>query len=175
MEYFAQFQWWHVPIGLLLLVVLFGKRKSRVGVSRLTADRSIQDTRFKALMTCVLLLASILCSLAMAEPGQMRLFAVEIKVGPNWDATKAPHEQAMFKQHSATLRQLREAGHITMGARYADIGLLVFVARSADAVNALMDTDPAMQAGTLRYAVHAMNVFYPGLVDPGQNDPVQED
>ena len=100
------------------------------------------------------------------EP-ELHLFAVEVRVGPNWDNAKAPGEQAFFSEHSANLKRHRDAGHIVMGARYSDIGLIIFSAASADAVKAMMDEDPSMAAGTFRYAVHAMNVFYPGLVQPG--------
>lgn len=91
-------------------------------------------------------------------------FAVEIITGPNWDPQLAPHEQAFFKDHSAHMQKLRAAGHIVMGARYSDIGLLVFHSASIDAINKLMYVDPSMQAGTFSYEVHVMNVFYPGFV-----------
>lgn len=93
-----------------------------------------------------------------------KLFAVEIKVGPKWDNSKAPNEQAFFKEHSMNLQQLRKAGHIVMGARYSDIGLIIFSAKTADEVKAFMDEDPSMSAGTFQYAVHSFNVFYPGMV-----------
>ena len=101
---------------------------------------------------------------------ELHLFAVEVKVGPNWDTAKAPGDQAYFKEHSANLKRLRDAGHIVMGARYSDIGLIIFSAASADAVRDMMDEDPSMSAGTFKYEVHAMNVFYPGLVQPGSNE-----
>ena len=100
---------------------------------------------------------------AVAEP-ELKLFAVEITVGPNWDSSKAPNEQAFFKEHSANLTHLRDAGHIVMGARYSDKGLVIFSARSAEEVRVLMEQDPSMTAGTFVYEVHAFNVFYPGLV-----------
>ncbi len=109
---------------------------------------------------------------AWAEPvdepveEKLKLYAVEIKIGTNWDATKAPHEQEFFKEHSMNLKKLRESGYITMGARYSDIGLMVFSATSAEEVTAFMEQDPAMAAGTFKFAVHPMNVFYPGLVQP---------
>lgn len=93
-----------------------------------------------------------------------KLFAVEIKVGPNWDHSKAAYEQAFFKEHSANLKTARKAGAIVMGARYSDIGLIVFSAGSKAEVTAIMDKDPSMSAGTFKYEVHPMNVFYPGLV-----------
>jgi uncharacterized protein YciI len=95
---------------------------------------------------------------------ETRLFAVEIKVGPKWDGTRPPNEQAQFREHSATLKRLRDAGHIVVGARYADKGLLVFTARSAADVRTLMDADPSMAAGTFSYEVHDFNVFYPGTL-----------
>lgn len=95
-----------------------------------------------------------------------KLFAVEIRVGPNWDTSIPPHEQEFFSEHSANLKRLREAGHIKMGARYSDVGLIIFSAESADDVRALMSQDASMTAGTFQYEVHAMNVFYPGLVQP---------
>jgi len=91
-------------------------------------------------------------------------FVVEIHVGPGWDESISPYEQAYFKEHSAHLNELRSAGHIVMGARYSDVGLLVFSARSAEEIGALMDQDPSMQAGTFSYEIYPMNVFYPGLV-----------
>ena len=93
-----------------------------------------------------------------------KLFAVEIKVGPGWDNTKAPNDQAFFKEHSANLKRLREAGHIVMGARYSDIGLLVISAETKEAVATMMQQDPSMAAQTFVFAVHEMNVFYPGHV-----------
>lgn len=91
-------------------------------------------------------------------------FAVEIVTGPNWDPNLSAYEQAFFKEHSTHLQQLRADGHIVMGTRFSDIGLLVFHSASIDAINKLMVADPSMQAGTFSYEVHAMNVFYPGFV-----------
>ena len=96
---------------------------------------------------------------AAAEP---LLFAVEIKVGPKWDASKAPQEQAYFREHSANLRRLREGQHLVVGARYSDKGLIVVAAPDASAVKAMMDQDPSFAAGTFVYEVHPMNVFYAG-------------
>jgi len=98
------------------------------------------------------------------DQSNLAWFAVEIITGPNWDPNLSPYEQAFFKEHSAHLQQLRADGHIVMGARYSDIGLLVFHSESIDAINKLMVADPSMQAGTFTYEIHAMNVFYPGFV-----------
>lgn len=98
---------------------------------------------------------------AVAADARPAYFAVQIKVGPNWDDDRAPAEQAFFKEHSANLQRLREEGHIVMGARYSDIGLIVFSAPTLEAVRAFMDADPAMMAGTFGYEVHPINIFYP--------------
>ena len=91
-----------------------------------------------------------------------QLFAVEIKVGPNWDPSKSPQEQAFFREHSANLRRMRESGVLVMGARYSDKGLVVVAVPSAAEVKAQMEQDPSFAAGTFVYEVHPFNVFYSG-------------
>ena len=94
------------------------------------------------------------------------LFAVEIKVGKTWDPAKPPQQQAYFREHSANLRRMREAGILVVGARYSDIGLVVVSAATAAEVRAQMDQDPSIAAGTFVYEVHPLNVFYPGELQP---------
>jgi hypothetical protein len=92
------------------------------------------------------------------------LFAAEIKVGPNWDAAKPAHEQRFFKEHSLNLRRLREAGHLVMGARYSDKGLVVLSAATIEDARALLAPDPSFGAGVFAYELHPFNVFYPGTL-----------
>jgi uncharacterized protein YciI len=99
-----------------------------------------------------------------ASMDTLPLFAVQVKTGDKWDASKPPHEQALFREHSANLKRLRDAGHLIMGARYADIGLIILAAESESQARAMMDADPSFAAGTFRYEVHRLNVFYPGTV-----------
>ena len=96
------------------------------------------------------------------------LFAVQIRTGPAWEPQKPPQEQAHFQAHSAHLKRLREAGQLLMGARYADVGLLVLAAADEAQARAAMAADPSMQAGVFRFDLHPMLVFYPGLV-PGRS------
>ncbi len=100
-----------------------------------------------------------------------RLFAIEIRVGPKWDATKPPGEQTHFREHSANLRRLRDAGILVLGARYGEVGLVVLSATSLEGARAMMDADPAMQAGVFAYEAHAFNVFYPGTVGAPPRSP----
>ncbi len=99
-----------------------------------------------------------------AAPGTL-LYAVEIRVGPKWDPSKQASEQLYFKEHSANLRRLRDAGHLVMGARYADKGLVVLTASDEAQVRALMEEDPSVQAGVFQYEVFAFHVFYGGTLN----------
>lgn len=92
----------------------------------------------------------------------MPLFAVQIRTGAKWDATKPPQEQFHFREHSANLKRLRDAGHLIMGARYSDIGLIILAAESEAQARAMMDADPSFEAEIFRYEVHPFNVFYSG-------------
>lgn len=102
---------------------------------------------------------------AQATPAPL-LWAVEITTGPGWDAAKPPGEQAHFREHSAHLKRLRDEGRIVLGARYADKGLLVLQAATADEAHALLREDPSIRAGTFAYALHEFRVFYGGAVQP---------
>jgi uncharacterized protein YciI len=113
--------------------------------------------------TCVACIAPVRAQDA-PPPAEPELFAVEIKVGPKWDAAKPAHEQALFREHSANLRELREAGSLVLGARYSDKGLLVLRAPSLADARAMMDRDPSIVAGVFGYDIHPLNVFYPGTV-----------
>ena len=111
-------------------------------------------------LTCGLAYAQV--ASAPTATQEQSLFAVEIKVGPKWDASKPPQEQAFFREHSANLRRLRDTTHLVVGARYSYKGLIVIAAPDVAAVKALMDQDPSFAAGTFVYEVHPMNIFYPG-------------
>ena len=95
-----------------------------------------------------------------------KLFAVEFRTGPGWDASRPPHEQAYFREHSGNLRQLREQGHLVLGARHGDKGLIVVVADSEAAARAMIEQDPAVRHGTFRYELNEFLVFYGGAVQP---------
>ncbi|MDX2217492.1 MAG: YciI family protein [Burkholderiales bacterium] len=93
-----------------------------------------------------------------------KLFAVEITTGPGWDTAKPPPQQAFFREHSAHLKKLRDEGRIRMGARYADKGLIVIEAADEAEARALIEADPSMKAGTFKFTLAEMRVFYPGQV-----------
>jgi uncharacterized protein YciI len=99
-----------------------------------------------------------------SETSDTRLFAVEIRTGPRWDAAKPTGEQPFFREHSAHLRRLRDAGQLVVGARYGDKGFVVLAAPSAAAARALVDEDPSIAHGTFVAEVQEFRVFYPGTL-----------
>ncbi len=98
--------------------------------------------------------------------GTNRLYAIEIKVGPKWVASKAAHEQEFFREHSANLRALREQGSLVFGARYGDKGLVVLSVQSEAVARALVEQDPSIKHGTFSYDLYEFSVFYGGTVQP---------
>jgi len=114
--------------------------------------------------------AQTAASSAAAAPA-LNLYAVEIKTGPGWDAAKPPQEQLHFREHSANLKRLRDAGQLVLGARYADKGLVVLQAVSAEEAHAMMQQDPAIQGQVFTYALHDFNVFYGGAVQAKRRSP----
>lgn len=98
--------------------------------------------------------------------GTNTLYAIEIKVGPKWVASRSAHEQAFFREHSANLRTLRDQGSLVFGARYGDKGLVVLSAESEAAARALVEQDPSIKHGTFSYDLYEFSVFYGGTVQP---------
>ena len=92
------------------------------------------------------------------------LYAAVFKTGPKWDPAKPANEQPFFREHSGNLAKLRAAGSIVMGARYADVGLIVVAAASEAEARRLFEADPSVSAGTFALEVHRFSVFYPGTV-----------
>ena len=111
-------------------------------------------------------LASVLAAQAppATAPSPAPLYAAVFKTGPRWDPAKPPNEQAFFREHSANLAKLRAAGSIVIGARYADVGLVVVSAATEADARALFEADPSLGAGTFALEVHRFSVFYPGTV-----------
>ena len=101
---------------------------------------------------------------AAAPVDARQLYLVVFSVGPAWDPSRPPPEQPRFAEHGRNLKRLRDAGDIVMGARYADKGMIVLRATSADAARAEIANDPGVQAGTFTFEVNEMRTFYPGYV-----------
>lgn len=99
---------------------------------------------------------------------ELPLFVAEITVGRNWDAARPPQEQQHFREHSANLKRLRDAGALLVGGRYSDKGLIVLAAGNAAEARAMLDEDPAIKAEVFKYQLHPFAVFYGGTIQSRQ-------
>jgi hypothetical protein len=99
---------------------------------------------------------------AAAPTTEERLYAVRFTTGPSWDASKPPHEQAHFADHSANLARLRRAGMLLLGARYGDTGLVVLRAVDEAAVRTELASDPTIAAGVFAIQVDRFQPFFHG-------------
>jgi uncharacterized protein YciI len=95
-------------------------------------------------------------------PDGLQPFAVEFRTGPAWQADKPPNEQAHFREHSANLKRLRDAGLLVLGARLDERGFIVIAAADEAAARAEIDLDPSVKAGVFRYQIAPLQVFYGG-------------
>ncbi len=130
-------------------------------------------TSRRSLLAVSMLGAPLVLASASAPQGEPKpaiptrpspLFAVEFRIGPKWDTTKAPGEQLHFADHSANLKRLRDAGSLLLGARYSDKGLVILSAATEVEARAMIDADASVQGGTFVYELHKFGVFYPGCV-----------
>lgn len=92
------------------------------------------------------------------------LFAVEFRTGPAWVEAKPANEQQFFREHSANLNRLRAAGRLIVGARYADKGLMIFSAATAEDIQREIDSDPSVKAGVFAYELHPFRVHFAGCL-----------
>ena len=102
---------------------------------------------------------------------QGKLYVVEIKTGPQWDANKPAHEQSKFREHSANLKAIRDQGRLVLGARYADKGLIVVESATEQEARALFEQDPSIAEGIFAYTIFEFNVFYSGTVNTRKRTP----
>lgn len=104
------------------------------------------------------------------------LFVVHLTIGPGWETSKSPSEQAGFKEHSENLAKIRADGQLVVGARYkdaaADKGMLVIRAVNREEVDALFARDPTIREQRFTINVAAFNPFYEGFIErPRRAEP----
>jgi hypothetical protein len=100
---------------------------------------------------------------AQTQPADS-LYLVTISLGETWDKTKKANEQTYFKEHSAHLKSLRDAGKIKFGARYSANGMLVITAPSFQAAKDMINSDPSMINKLFKNDIQKLFVFYDGCV-----------
>lgn len=94
-------------------------------------------------------------------------FVVHFSLGPAWDTEKPPQEQTGFAEHSANMQRLRAEGMILLGARYADLGMLIIQADSFASAEAVIAQDPAVTHRIFHYTIEPVSIFYPWKTPPG--------
>lgn len=102
---------------------------------------------------------------------QAKLYAVELKTGPQWDANKPAHEQSKFREHSANLKAIRDQGRLVLGARYADKGLIIVESATEQEARALFEQDASIAEGVFAYTIFEFNVFYSGTLNARKRTP----
>ncbi len=104
---------------------------------------------------------------------QNKYFALTYTTGDRWDRSLATDEQPYFKEHSRHLTELRKTGKIALGARYADIGLIILNVKDENEARDIVAQDISVKNGTFKASLHAFNTFYPGSV--GLDDSQEAD
>jgi hypothetical protein len=115
-------------------------------------------------LTCIACLFFALAKAQETKPADS-LYIVTYTTGSAWDASKAPHEQPYFKEHSANLGKLRKEGVIKAGARYADKGIIFIRAASLAAAKEIILADQGVVNKLFNADVQKMNLFYEGCLE----------
>jgi uncharacterized protein YciI len=78
--------------------------------------------------------------------------------GPKWTPEQTPETRKLQEGHLANILRMSAEGKLVIAGPFADEGdlrgLYVFRAASAEEAKALVESDPAVQAGRLRFELH---------------------
>jgi len=78
--------------------------------------------------------------------------------GALWTPGETPESRKLQEEHMANIRRMGEAGKLVIAGPFTDDGelrgLYVFRAASAEEARALVESDPAVKAGRLRFEIH---------------------
>jgi len=78
--------------------------------------------------------------------------------GPSWSAEDTPERRRIQEGHLANIKRLADEGKLILAGPFSDDGdlrgMFVFLVGSLEEAKALVDTDPAVQAGRLRVELH---------------------
>lgn len=91
----------------------------------------------------------------------MRVIAL-IGHGPEWTPGKSVYEQGPVVQaHLVSMRGLYDDGALLLGGPFArEGGIAVLDVEDEAAAEALMDADPAVEAGVMVYELHRMRAYF---------------
>ena len=96
--------------------------------------------------------------------------------GPNWRKGSSVYEQgAPIEGHLESMRRHFETGVLLLGGPFERGGgiAVLDVADEADALE-IMNTDPAVAAGVLTYALHAHHAYFDAFTGSGTDLTVRE-
>jgi uncharacterized protein len=78
--------------------------------------------------------------------------------GPAWTAEETPEVAQLNEGHLANIRRLEGLGKLVLAGPFLDDselqGIYIFRATSLEEAKALVETDPAVQAGRLVFELH---------------------
>lgn len=95
----------------------------------------------------------------------LKYYVALYTLGKNWHPGKPAGEQDFFKEHSAYLAELRKNRRITVGARYADTGMVVFRAGTEEEVRGWLEGDPGIQNKLFKVEIFELSPFYRGCLE----------
>jgi uncharacterized protein YciI len=78
--------------------------------------------------------------------------------GAKWTPEETPETRKLQEEHMANIQKMGAAGKLVIAGPFMDNGdlrgLYVFRVASADEAKALVESDPAVKAGRLRFELH---------------------
>ena len=137
----------------------------------------------RRLIPAALLLAALTSSAAADEPKlgpggyEMTTYYVGFLYrGQNWTPGETPETKKLQEAHMANIQKMAEAGKLVIAGPFTDDGdlrgLYVFRAASAEEAKALVESDPAVKAGRLRFELHpwfaAKNIIVTSRKEPAK-------
>ena len=97
----------------------------------------------------------------VAQPPEHKLVQFQmaiLKVGPNWETTKAEERNATVQKHIANVIGLLDSGKAIIAGPFNDgtnlAGIFIFRAASAEEARTWVDADPAVKAGFMVAEIH---------------------
>ena len=90
--------------------------------------------------------------------------------GPNWSPESTPETERIQEGHMANIRKMGESGKLAVAGPFSDHGdlrgMFIFRIASVDEARALVNEDPAIQSGRLKYELHPWFAASGLKVDP---------
>lgn len=130
----------------------------------------------RRIMICLALVAApgILFSADLPQLEMSTYYMVFLYRGPAWTPQHTPETEKVQEAHMANINKMAQDKKLLLAGPFSDNGdlrgIFVLTVASMDEAEALAKSDPAVQAGRLRYEIHpwfaAKNIrVYPTAAD----------